>query len=209
MCFTANLSIATFITGIATSILLIHYGNETYKKENVIIGLFLIFVTFMQVFEYIFWKDTRNKYGYNHLTTIIAPLFNHLQPIVLFILLCVVYHKFNIYFVGLNVIYFIYVIVKYIDFVIHEKNLVTNVQNGHLYWKWKDDFNYHFYFMILLFNIFMYLPTNYAFMFIALGLMTFFYSKKFFKNNFGELWCYYTAYLPMVILIFTYLIEFF
>ena len=112
----------------------------------------------MQLFEYMFWKDTKNKYGYSQLATYIAPLFNHLQPIVLFILLCVVYHKFNVYYVALNMIYFVYVIIKYFDFITHEKKLVTTVKNGHLDWKWKNYFNYVFYFIILIFNIFIYLP---------------------------------------------------
>lgn len=56
MCFSEKLSFVTLVAGIVTSILLIYYGNEQYKKENLITGIFLIFVICMQLFEYIFGK---------------------------------------------------------------------------------------------------------------------------------------------------------
>ena len=34
MCFSEKLSFVTLVTGMVTSILLIYYGNEQYKKEN-------------------------------------------------------------------------------------------------------------------------------------------------------------------------------
>ena len=77
MCFSKKSSLLTFIIGVIGSLLLIFYGNKKYVKENLIAGLFFIFVSFMQFFDYLMWSDIDNKDGINHYSTLLAPLFNH------------------------------------------------------------------------------------------------------------------------------------
>jgi len=123
MCFSEKSSILTFIIGIISSILLIFYGNKKYSKENLITGLFFIFVSFMQFFDYLIWSDIDNKDGINHYSTLLAPLFNYTQPNVLYILCESIYKKYNIFYFLLNLIYFIYVMIKYIQFISYKNNL--------------------------------------------------------------------------------------
>ena len=201
MCFSKKSSLLTFVIGVIGSLLLIFYGNKKYVKENLIAGLFLIFVSFMQFFDYLMWSDIDNKDGINHYSTLLAPLFNHTQPTVLFILCESIYKKYNIINFLLNFIYFIYVIVKYIQFI-SKNNLVTSKKYGHLYWKWKNDFNYFFYLFIFTINIFVYMPLFYGLIFFLLALFTLLSALKYFYNNASELWCYFAAFTPLVILFF-------
>lgn len=61
MCYSSNASILTFIVGTLGSILV--YNSQT--KSNKIIGLFIFFVTWMQLIEYLLWNhqicDNYNK----------------------------------------------------------------------------------------------------------------------------------------------------
>lgn len=206
MCFSSKSSLYTLIIGIVSSILLIYYGNTKYTKENLIGGIFVIFVSIMQFFDYLFWNDLDNKKGTNKIGTLFAPLFNHLQPTFLYYLLCTIYNKFNILYFMLNLLYFIYVIIKYVQFISNSNNLITNVKYGHLYWKWKLNFNYIFYLLIFIFNIFIYIPLNYALLFFIICFSLLFISNKFYYNNMGETWCYFSAYSPLFLLLFSYFI---
>jgi hypothetical protein len=206
MCFSKKSSLLTFIIGIIGSLLLIFYGNKKYVKENLIAGLYFIFVSFMQFFDYLIWSDIYNKDGINHYSTLLAPLFNHSQPTFLFILCESIYKKYNIFNFILNFIYFIYVIVKYIQFISYKNNLITSKKYGHLYWKWKENFNYYFYFFILTLNIFVYMPLFYGIIFFLLGLFTLLIAFKYFYNNTGELWCYIASFVPFIILMTSYFI---
>lgn len=190
-----------FIIGVIGSLLLIFYGNKKYVKENLIAGLYLIFTSFMQFFDYLIWSDIDNKDGINHYSTLLAPLFNYTQPTVLYILCESVYKKYNIFNFLLNCIYFIYVIVKYIQFI-SKNNLVTSKKYGHLYWKWKKNFNNYFYLFILIFNIFVYIPLFYGIIFFLLGLFILLVSLKYFYYNTSELWCYFSAFTPLILLCF-------
>ena len=205
MCFSEKSSILTFIIGILGSILLIFYGSKKYAKENLIAGLFIFFTSIMQFFDYLIWSDIDNKAGINHLSTLIAPLFNYIQPNILYILCENIYKKYNIFYFLLNLIYFIYVIIKYIQFI-SKNNLITSKKYGHLYWKWKENFNNYFYFIILIFNIFAYMPLNYGVMFYLFGLFTYLITLKYFYNSTSELWCYFSAFIPIFILIISYFI---
>lgn len=206
MCFSKKSSLLNFLTGIIGSILLIFYGNKKYVKENLVAGLYIIFTSFMQFFDYLMWSDIDNKDGLNSFSTLFAPLFNNTQPNVLYILCQNIYKKYNILYFLLNLVYFIYVIIKYIKFISYENNLITTIKYGHLYWKWKEDFNYYFYFFILTLNIFAYMPLFYGIIFFLLGLITLLISLKYFYNNTGELWCYFSAFIPLIMLIISYFI---
>jgi len=206
MCFSEKSSILTFIIGIISSILLIFYGSKKYAKENLIAGLFFFFISFLQFFDYLIWSDIDNKAGINHLSTLIAPLFNYTQPNILYVLCENIYKKYNIFYFLLNLIYFIYVIIKYIKFISNKNNLITSKKYGHLYWKWKENFNHYFYVIMIIFNVFAYMPLNYGLIFFLFGLFTLIISLKFFYNNTAELWCYFSAFIPVFILTISYFI---
>ena len=49
MCFSAEVSIITFLIGLVGSICLITVGNKKYKKENTAFGIFLLLIAGIQL----------------------------------------------------------------------------------------------------------------------------------------------------------------
>ena len=71
--------------------------DPTKSKTNKILAFFFGFVGFMQVFDWIFWKNQDmsdpKQEKTNYLFTKIAMIFNHLQPIVLGLLIFIFIHS--------------------------------------------------------------------------------------------------------------------
>ncbi len=78
MCFSKDLSLSSFIFGITDSFSLIYLGNEKSSNTNKMIGYYILFITFMQLIEYLIWLDIDCKSGLNNFASIIRPIFNHL-----------------------------------------------------------------------------------------------------------------------------------
>ena len=90
MCYTSDISVQAFCIGIISSLVCI-FLNHTEKEKRAgidsdfkILGYFFIFVSFMQLFDWIFWTQSDDI---NKITTKIACIFNNLQPIVLALLI--------------------------------------------------------------------------------------------------------------------------
>ena len=83
MCYTSSTSIKAFIIGVISSLLLVYSSNNNDYK---IIGYFFLFVSCMQLFDALFWNYPP-PLETNKIATKFAILFNHLQPIVLFLLI--------------------------------------------------------------------------------------------------------------------------
>jgi hypothetical protein len=86
MCFNYKVSLFTFTLGTIFSILLINYGNKKYALENKIVGIFFIFISAIQFMDFLFWIDIKNKLGINKITTILGPILNVCQPIILYLI---------------------------------------------------------------------------------------------------------------------------
>lgn len=205
MCVNANTSIFSFIFSIVSSIILILYGNKKYYKENIATGLFLIYVGFMQLFEYLMWIDIDNKKKYNRLGTIFGSIFNYSQPTVLFFLNTIISNKHNLLLLILNGIYYIYFLISLNNFFTNEI-MQTNVVNNHLLWKWLTYFDFRFYALIFTINIFTLYTFNYALLFFLIGFITLIVSARFFKENVGEIWCFFASYILIIICCLTYFI---
>ena len=196
MCFSAKLSLTSFLVGIITSLLLIKYGNEESKNTNKSIGYFFMFVSIMQLIEYLMWKDLKCKNGLNKIASIFGPLFNHLQPIILLILGYLymgegIIDKNIILF--FNALYFGYVINKY------NPNLIcTSVNNvGHLDWQWKYNFNYNIYHLIMFINASQFIKNKNLMISLTLSYIILYFNILN-KNNIGELWCFSVTGIPLI-----------
>lgn len=77
MCISSKASIFTFIFSIISSIILIFYGNKKFKDENLISGLLMIYIAFMQIFDYFIWIYLNNEKGYNKIASQLAAFFNY------------------------------------------------------------------------------------------------------------------------------------
>lgn len=205
MCYSKQLSIKSFLFGIICCLSLIIFGNKESSETNKVIGLFFIFTSFMQLIDYILWKDINCKTGLNKLGFIIGPIFNHLQPIVLFILCTIFLKSSNIIpmeiFIFIVILYLIYVIKKYYQYILDNPiQCVQTNETGHLNWIWKNNFNYIFYFLIY-FLVFInyYKNKNLTILLLFVHLLLIISINKF-NKNIGELWCFMSTGTPLLAL---------
>jgi len=198
MCFNYKISLFTFSIGIIFSILLINYGNIKYKTENKIFGIFLIFISFIQFMDFLFWIDIKNEFGINKITTILGPILNVCQPTILY-LIKYYFYKSDIFspVALLNLLYFIYFILMYKQFLSKEK-LVTTTKNNHLSWPWIKYSNPYLYLILFGINIFYLSNFKYALIFFLITYLLLFLSVRFFYYNAGELWCFFGAFIPLI-----------
>ena len=213
MCFNYKVSFLTFIIGIVSSISLIKFGNNKYKIDNLVFGIFFIFISAIQLMDFLFWIDISNKIGINHITTLLGPILNVGQPIILYLIKLIIFkpkiNNFNYtdITVGiLNILYMIYLINMYINFILYGK-LTTGVKHGHLSWPWIKFANPIFYLFLVTVNIF-YLTDVYYSLYIFLIINLFFFiSYKYFYDSLGELWCFFGAFLPILFILMSYLLN--
>ena len=65
MCFNYETSLFTFLVGTIFSIILMEYGNTEFMSENEVSGIFLVFISLIQLMDFLFWIDINNDYGIN------------------------------------------------------------------------------------------------------------------------------------------------
>lgn len=207
MCFNWKISLLTFVFGTVFSILLI-FGKNTnaiIKKQNVILGIFLIFIALIQLMDFLFWIDLKNKLGINRITTIIGPILNVCQPVILYVIKVVFYKpniltlsNFNLPIALLNIAYLLYFIVGVYTKFLSKNNLITGVANGHLKWEWISYTNPLYYLILFAINIFYLFTFNYALIVFTIVYFCMLISYKYFYYNAGEIWCFFGSLLPFV-----------
>jgi len=214
MCFSAKASILTFAVGVMGSILLMKYGNPKFQKENMVYGIFLLFISGIQFMDFLFWIDLKNKLGINKIATIIGPLFNIGQPFILYAIKLLYFQPKNIFSMNnfnlpifiLNTFYLINLFIVYNHFL-STSSLVTGTSHGHLSWPWIKYANPWAYVVLLAVNIFYLTNFNYSF---VVFLITYFFSilsVVFFSYNPGELWCFFGAFIPFLMFFASYFIK--
>jgi len=212
MCFSAKTSLITFLLGTTFSILLIKYGNPKYKSDNYVFGIMLLFISSIQLMDFTFWMDLKNKMGLNKLATIIGPLLNVGQPTILYVIKLLYFKpdvlsatNFNLPVMVLNVLYAVYLLAMYFRFITAGK-LTTSTSNGHLDWPWMKYANPYYYLILYAINIFYLTDFNYS---MGMFIITYFFlylSYKLFPYNMGELWCFFGSFIPVIGLAFSYMI---
>jgi hypothetical protein len=207
MCYNYKVSLLTFMIGIITSKNLIENGNPKYINENIVSGTFLYFIAGIQLMDFLFWIDLENKLGINHIITLLGPIFNVGQPLILFIIKLIYFkpEKINKFVGGINFIYLIYLIKMYINFI-SSNELVTSVKYNHLKWPWLKYSNPYFYLILFTINIFYLTNFKYSLILFLVILFLLFLSNKYFSYNIGELWCFFGNIIPIIIFIISYFI---
>ena len=214
MCFSAKASILTFAVGVMGSLLLMKHGNPKFQKENMVYGIFLLFISGIQFMDFLFWIDLKNKLGINKIATIIGPLFNIGQPFILYAIKLLYFQPKNIFSMNnfnlpifiLNTFYLINLFIVYNHFL-STSSLVTGTSHGHLSWPWIKYANPWAYVVLLAINIFYLTNFNYSF---VVFLITYFFSilsVVFFSYNPGELWCFFGAFIPFLMFFASYFIK--
>jgi len=196
MCYTKEVSLYAFIAGISVSYYLYTKPNPNLK----IIGGFFFFVSFMQLFDYIFWTYPKD----NETTTKIACIFNHLQPIVLAYL---IYRytgnlKLKFFVIHYAIAAFIYTSSNWSSL----KGTEVDPSTGSLYWSWNhwehSEYFYGFFLVLCMALCYYNLTPPYNKIMALLFPLTFFMSyMKYGARFIGRFWCYFAAYIPLLFLL--------
>jgi hypothetical protein len=205
MCINANTSLSTFVFSIIGSLVLIFLGNKKYKKENLLFGIAFMYIALMQILEYFMWIDLDGKKGTNKIATSLGPFLNYTQPTMLYLVKSLIFGKNNIFISLLNLIYYIYVIIRTNTFL-NSEDIITTVVKKHLHWRWTDYFSFYFYSLIFTINIFTFILFKYALIIFLFIFGTLYASAIYFKEHIGEFWCFLVAYVPVLVCVCTYLI---
>lgn len=208
MCFSANISLKAFLSGLIGSFLLIYYGNPKFHYENLTFGLFFAYVSFMQLFEFMFWMDLKNKQGMNEIGSILGSFFNMTQPSLLYAVkeFYTPVLQNSLLSMGvraINLLYFVHALVGYLTYIVYEKLVVSHIVDGHLEWNWKKYFNTFFYVVVLAINVFYLTDYYYSLFLFIIGSIVRQYSN-YYKTN-DEIWCYYSAFIPLILLGYSFL----
>jgi hypothetical protein len=212
MCFNYKVSLLTFFIGTVGSYILIKYGNIQFYKENMVYGIFLIFIAGIQFMDFLFWIDLDNKIGINKIVTIFGPLFNVGQPLILYIIKLIYFKEKdllsfkNLPILILNLLYCIYLFTSYFKFL-NESALVTKTNHGHLKWPWIDYYNPTYYLILLGINIFYLMNFKYSLIFFIITYIFLILSCLFFSYNPGELWCFFGSFIPILMFLASYFIH--
>lgn len=202
MCYTENDSLLAYMINLITSILIYIYSNDEHLK---VLSLFLMFVGQMQIFDYIFWKN-QSCNEKNKLTTKLAILFNHMQPIILIFLQ-------YIYGFELSILSIITIMGYFVMGILYTVNALNKVNctlptNEVMDWKWnKQEFAGIYYFIFLLsltVSSFNFKNTGVQYTSALINLVSFFVATKtpILNYSIGRIWCYYASLIPLFLLIF-------
>jgi len=218
MCYSAQDSMIAYIFGTISNIYLFINSKNTDEK---IIGLFLLFVSQMQLFDFLFWIN-KNCNKTNKNITKLAIIFNHLQPIVLYSLLKI--YKYNTH-ITCDITFYIFLILiiyytiknwpdKYCsegDNVCCSLPLSKINDKTIISWNWNNQkYNRTIYliFLISLVISSLQLKTgNIIFAFV--NVFTFLISFKIpnLNRSVGRLWCFIASLLTTLYLVYSRLLS--
>jgi hypothetical protein len=191
MCWNQYVSINTFTFGIF-GLLLIAYNNSysSYKIKffnNPYAYLFMLSFIFMQLFEFILWRNL-NNITINKIVSILGLLLLTIQPIASLLLLNNIYlrNKLLLIYSIPSIIYFIYN-------VCYTKMYTIVSPSGHLAWKWGYFYNNFIEICIkvfYLFFLFFSLVYNKYYISLIICLMYLVFIYYFHKDgSSGSIWC--------------------
>jgi hypothetical protein len=166
----------------------------------------------MQLFDLIFWRNQNmqdpNESLINYTVTKIAMLANHLQPIVLALLIYIYtgslgnLSQITLLVYTIVIIYYSIFIWNKITYTLEEK-IKENDSRSSLRWEWnlqKNNVVVYFLFLITL-SILAYENFDYPIDIILLctNLITFLLSAYYFKSRFvGRFWCKLASFIPIM-----------
>jgi len=200
MCYTATDSLMAYFINFISSIILYNISVDVQYK---VISLFLLFVGQMQLFDYLFWTNQECNEK-NELVTKMAIIFNHMQPIVLFLL----QYYYGFQQTALATIIIILYAFYSIDY---NKDALSNIKctlpdENKMNWKWNKLNNARVYYGLFLSYLiiagFNFNDTSTKILFALISSITFIVATKtpILNYSVGRIWCYYASLMPVLIL---------
>ena len=215
MCYSAESSLNAFLIGTTSSVFLVN----SKSKINKYIGFFFISVNLMQLLEYFIWKD--QKCG------LVNSIASRLITIVLcFQVFALIFggYLFNTLNINKNVLYYLSLVIFFYMLYLIYFNFNNNFiwcskpnKEGHLVWPNIDYNNIYTYLLSYIYMlVFLITPLLTkdkikSFFILISGLSVLLYSKlsTIYKRSFESKWCYFSAFVPLFIIIFDFLIDYF
>jgi hypothetical protein len=212
MCYSKEVSIATYTIGTISSILLYNRKNPSLKIN----GLFFLFVTQMQLIDYLIWKNNEcNKFNTD--ISHIGAILNHMQPIILYIL--VKHFNKNLKDNQKNILDMI-IIIYLLSLLNYNKNIyplecteVKEDSKPYLKWGWNYKPNNTIFYVLFiailsLLQLFgLEKPYN---IFISIILLLSLIGSRVItgkRKYLGAMWCWFSALLPAILLLFDMYLE--
>lgn len=204
MCFSPLASLSTFLIGIIGAILCLTLGTSTDK----LVGLFFGFVSFMQGIEFALWENQECN-TINKFFSILGMLLNHLQPIVLSILILLLNNnlsKTTKQIIIISTIIYAIVITTYsIQFTDDDDGCTLKNEYNHLEWEWNGMKYRAIVYIMFLFMLMMlfYIGTpdkNAGILLSVISLISYLISLFIYKHKkvVGSLWCLFASFTPVL-----------
>ena len=207
MCFSPLASLSTFLIGIIGAVLTITLRTPTDK----LVGLFFGFVSSMQGIEFALWEN-QNCNTMNKIITTLGMILNHLQPIVLSILILLLNNNLSTmtkHIIILSTIIYAIVITAYsLQFISNDKSddgCTLKNEYNHLKWDWNSMKNktlvYMLFLCMLIFLFYVGTPDKKSGILLScLSLISYLISYFIYKDQkvVGSLWCLFASFTPIL-----------
>jgi hypothetical protein len=207
MCYNKDISIYTYILGLVSSYFLIINDKPSLK----ILGWFFMIAIQMQLVEYFLW--TNNKCNIKNITiSNIGAFINFIEPIVLY--LAILYFNKNIKKENrknINIVIFVYIIALFI-FTMRILPIGCSTMNEfsapYLQWSWmyEKDPSYIFSYFPIAIMLLLYfgLDKPYNIYLSLICMISFIASYIIYRKQraFGNIWCWISVFIPMIVLIY-------
>jgi hypothetical protein len=208
MCWSAPVSLATFITSL---VMCVYIWKRNYKNDKAL-AIFIVWFSFMQLFEFFMWRDMKG----HTLSSKLSLIFILLQPLVLAAGLY--YYTGSLYKYWEKWILGIIILISAIKalsaaiyaFIINteQKWLSVKGPNCHLIWWFFKNFNNlprvitgdAVYFFLLFLALVMIKPLSDGLFYSGLALLTLFLTRTFYPKEFGSLWCWAANFFALFVI---------
>lgn len=205
MCYDANTSLTSFLINYLSTFIVFLFA---LNYDVTIAAQFFSYVGLMQLFDYIFWMNPGPS-NINYNITKIAMIVNHLQPIILVLL---IYNYKKTVSINTLIALTLYIIIAsiYSQNAWNKITYTREKENGKgLNWEWNtlpgQTIMYTLFLLTLLISIYENFNgfTKYLLLFLFTISYIISYLKNYIDNNksTGRLWCYYSSFIPIIILI--------
>ncbi len=203
MCFSPLASISTLVIGLSGAYLCYSLGTPTDKLVALMFG----FVSLMQGIEYLLWENQKCN-STNKGISLLGMILNHLQPVVLAILILVLNKDLdkNIKnkIVSFTAVYIVVITFYSFQFFNNTKCTIKNIHN-HLGWEWNGMEYRVFVYLLFLFTMF-YLflkgTPNKKYGKILAGITLISYPISYFiykdQQVIGSMWCLFASFMPII-----------
>lgn len=195
MCFSASVSLQTYIVGMIGSFML-------WQKGYTALAGFYATVIQMQLVEFVLWTQQQGCSSLNAAATRAGILINHLEPLVLYG--CIAATTSLPVPVHILAALYTCMTLKY-SWKVLSGPACTKTYSNHLEWTWnyQDGYDLHYaLFLALVVSVSMYgIPQPVGTWHAGIVIVTFLISKHMYgtEKATGAMWCFFAAFVPIVL----------